>query len=235
MPNVMPSNQTTLAPEDIELPILTVAGEPNRDRFLDKPESNCGVIGIYNHPEASVIAYYALHALQHRGQEAAGILAAHWEEHPKGRRRRLRIHKDNGLVLDVFKDHKILSEVLVGDAALAHNRYSTTGASGKIENIQPFFMQYRMGGFGLAHNGNLTNTHRLREELASQGTIFQTSTDSELILHLVAHSQQEHQIDQIREALQKTRGAYSLAMLTDTSLVAARDPHGIRPLAFISI
>ncbi len=232
MPNVMPSNQTTLAPEDIELPILTVAGEPNRDRFLDKPESNCGVIGIYNHPEASVIAYYALHALQHRGQEAAGILAAHWEEHPKGRRRRLRIHKDNGLVLDVFKDHKILSEVLVGDAALAHNRYSTTGASGKIENIQPFFMQYRMGGFGLAHNGNLTNTHRLREELASQGTIFQTSTDSELILHLVAHSQQEHQIDQIREALQKTRGAYSLAMLTDTSLVAARDPHGIRPLAF---
>jgi amidophosphoribosyltransferase len=141
------------------------------------------------------------------------------------------MHKDNGLVLEIFKDHHILSQVLIGDAALAHNRYSTTGASGKIENIQPFFMHYRTGNFGLAHNGNLTNTHTLREALAAQGTIFQTSTDSELILHLVARSQKEHQIDQIRDALEQTRGAYSLAMMTDTALVAARDPHGIRPLA----
>lgn len=220
------------APEDIELPILSISGHGNANRFIDKPESNCGVVGVYNHPEASVIAYYALHALQHRGQEAGGILSAFTEETPRGPKRKFRIHKDNGLVLDVFKDDKILSEVLIGDSALAHNRYSTTGASGKIENIQPFIMHYRMGNFGLSHNGNLTNTHALRDELASQGTIFQTSTDSELILHLIARSHKETQVDQIRDALQQARGAYSLAMLTDTSLVAVRDPHGIRPLAF---
>lgn len=219
-------------PESIELPILSIPGNPNRGRVFDKPESNCGVVGIYNHPEASVIAYYALHALQHRGQEAAGILSAYTEETPKGPKRKFRIHKDNGLVLDVFKNDKLLSEVLIGDSALAHNRYSTTGASGKIENIQPFIMHYRMGNFGLCHNGNLTNTHALRDELADQGTIFQTTTDSELILHLVARSHKETQIEQIRDALMQSRGAYSLAMLTDTSLVAARDPHGIRPLAF---
>jgi amidophosphoribosyltransferase len=219
-------------PEHIELPILSIPGEGNQGRVHDKPESNCGVVGVYNHPEASVIAYYALHALQHRGQEAAGILSAYSEETPKGPKRKFRIHKDNGLVLDVFKNDKLLSEVLIGDSALAHNRYSTTGASGKIENIQPFIMHYRMGNFGLCHNGNLTNTHALRDELAAQGTIFQTTTDSELILHLVARSHKETQIEQIRDALQQSRGAYSLAMLTDTSLVAARDPHGIRPLAF---
>jgi amidophosphoribosyltransferase len=220
------------SPEDIELPILSIPGHGNANRFIDKPESNCGVVGVYNHPEASVIAYYALHALQHRGQEAAGILSAFTEETSKGSKRKFRIHKDNGLVLDVFKDDKILSEVLIGDSALAHNRYSTTGASGKIENIQPFIMHYRMGNFGLSHNGNLTNTHALRDELAAQGTIFQTTTDSELILHLIARSHKETQVDQIRDALQQARGAYSLAMLTDSSLVAVRDPHGIRPLAF---
>ncbi|SRR5579883_1578618 len=224
--------KTTADPCAIELPVLTIPGSSNQDRELDKPESNCGVVGIFNHPEASVIAYYALHALQHRGQEAAGILSAYTESGAKGPKRKFRIHKDNGLVLDVFKDHKILSETLIGDTALGHNRYSTTGASGKIENIQPFFMHYRLGNFGLAHNGNLTNTHTLRDALSEQGTIFQTSTDSELILHLVARSHKEDQIDQIRDALQQTRGAYSLAMLTDTSLVAARDPRGIRPLAF---
>ena len=230
----MPTNAADLlnSPNYIELPVLSIPGKPNADRFLDKPESNCGVVGVYNHPEASVIAYYALHALQHRGQEAAGILAAHSEETPKGPRRKFRIHKDNGLVLDVFKDDKLLAEVLRGDAALAHNRYSTTGASGKIENIQPFIMHYRMGNFGLAHNGNLTNNHSHRDAIAAKVTIFQTTTDSELILHLVARSQKETQTEQIRDALEQSRGAYSLAMLTDTSLVAARDPHGIRPLAF---
>lgn len=225
MPNTTPAHHF------IELPVLSIPGQDNSNREIDKPESNCGVVGIFNHPEASVISYYALHALQHRGQEAAGILAAHWEENGRGLKRRFAIHKDNGLVLDVFKDDRILSEVLVGDAALAHNRYSTTGASGKIENIQPFYMHYRSGNFGLAHNGNLTNTRALREQLANQGTIFQTSTDSELILHLIAHSQKEDQVEQIRDALLVTRGAYSLALLTDSALIAVRDPHGIRPLA----
>jgi amidophosphoribosyltransferase len=222
-------------PFAIELPVLSIPGVPNTAREIDKPESNCGVVGIYNHPEASVIAYYALHALQHRGQEAAGILTAHWEQSGKNgstkQKRAFRIHKENGLVLDVFKDHNILSKVLIGDAALAHNRYSTTGASGLIENIQPFYMHYRMGNFGLAHNGNLTNTRTVRQQLADQGTIFQTSTDSELILHLVARSQKETQVDQIRDALLQVRGAFSLALLTDTTLYAVRDPHGIRPLA----
>lgn len=209
-----------------------VSSDLPEHELLDKPVCHCGVVGIYNHPEASVLAYYALHSLQHRGQEAAGILAAHDEETPKGPKRRFRIHKDNGLVLDVFKDHRILTEVLTGDCAIAHNRYSTTGASGKVENIQPFFMHYRMGNFGLAHNGNLTNTRTLRELLNRKGAIFQTTTDSELILHLVARSEQKQQVEQIREALATVRGAFSLAMMTDTALIAARDPHGIRPLSF---
>ena len=232
MPTTTAAPDTIMPPELIELPILSIPGKPNAGREIDKPESNCGVVGIYNHPEASVIAYYALHALQHRGQEAAGILTAYTDETAKGPKRKFRIHKDNGLVLDVFKDDKILSQVLIGDSALAHNRYSTTGASGKIENIQPFFMHYRMGNFGLAHNGNLTNTRALHEELNKKGTIFQTTTDSEIILHLIAQSKHENQIDQIRDALQQSLGAYSLAMLTDNALVAARDPHGIRPLSF---
>ena len=149
----------------------------------------------------------------------------------KEKKRKFTAHKDHGLVLNIFQDHKILTETLAGDSAIAHNRYSTTGASGKTENIQPFFMQYRSGNFGLAHNGNLTNTREIRENLKTLGTIFQTTTDSELILHLVARSQQTDQIEQIRDALRQTLGAYSLVMMTDTGLVAARDPNGIRPLA----
>jgi amidophosphoribosyltransferase len=198
---------------------------------LDKPQSNCGIVGVFNHPEASVIAYYALHSLQHRGQEAAGILAAKWNGNSSEKKRKFSVHKDHGLVLSIFSDPKVLTEELAGDAAIAHNRYSTTGASGKIENIQPFYMHYRSGNFGLAHNGNLTNTREVRENLKTQGTIFQTSTDSELILHLVARSKQNGQIEQIRDALQQTLGAYSLAMMTDSALIAARDPHGVRPLA----
>ncbi|MBS1902239.1 MAG: amidophosphoribosyltransferase [Bacteroidetes bacterium] len=204
---------------------------PRRTDELDKPESNCGVVGVFHHPQASVIAYYALHSLQHRGQEAAGILTAEWQQKGSTRTREFNIHKDHGLVLSIFADHKLLTEQLRGDAAIAHNRYSTTGASGKIENIQPFYMHYRQGNFGLAHNGNLVNTASLRHALAEQGTLFQTTTDSELILHLVAHSQETDQILQIRDALRQSLGAYSLAILTDKALVAARDPHGIRPLS----
>ncbi len=207
------------------------ASHGNAKPEIDKPRSNCGVVGVYNHPEASVIAYYALHSLQHRGQEAAGILAAKWENGSKEKKRRFSVYKDHGLVLSIFSDPKILNETLAGDSAIAHNRYSTTGASGKTENIQPFFMDYKKGNFGLAHNGNLTNTRELRDKLKTLGTIFQTSTDSELILHLVARSQQAEQIEQIRDALRQTLGAYSLTMMTDTALIAARDPNGIRPLA----
>ncbi len=197
---------------------------------IDKPESNCGIVGVYHHPEASVITYYALHSLQHRGQEAAGIISARTETNGVNKRK-FSIYKDHGLVLTVFKEHSVLTRELAGDAAIGHNRYSTTGASGKMENIQPFFMQYRSGNFALAHNGNLTNTRQISDELKAAGTIFQTTTDSELILHLVARSGEKDQVAQIREALRKVRGAFSLSMITDTSLILARDPHGIRPLA----
>lgn len=196
---------------------------------IDKPESNCGIIGVYHHPEASVITYYALHSLQHRGQEAAGIIAARTEKNGSVKRK-FSIHKDHGLVLNVFKDHSILTRDLAGDSAIGHNRYSTTGASNKTENIQPFYMQYRSGNFALAHNGNLTNTSEIRNDLKSKGTIFQTTTDSELILHLVARSTEKDQLGQIREALRIVRGAFSLTMITDTALILARDPFGIRPL-----
>lgn len=173
------------------------------------------------------MAYYALHALQHRGQEAAGIVAARFDEEQQ--RLRYTAHKGEGLVLDVFSESTILTGKLQGTAAIAHNRYSTTG-SGGIANVQPFLTKYRSGTIAVAHNGNLTNTRTLRNELQSEGSIFQTTTDSELFLHLIARSRQEQQLDQIREALRIARGAYSLVILTNDSLVAARDPHGFRPL-----
>jgi amidophosphoribosyltransferase len=228
---LFPIMNSSTAEETYSVSCSTCTVAPSRSDDLDKPRSNCGVVGVFNHPNASVIAYYALHSLQHRGQEAAGILSAEWDSSGKTPTRRFNIHKDHGLVLSIFQDPKFLNDVLVGDAAIAHNRYSTTGASGKTENIQPFYMHYRGGNFGLAHNGNLTNTQTLRDMLAEQGTLFQTSTDSELILHLVARSHETDQLMQIRDALRQTLGAFSLAMLTDKALVAARDPHGIRPLS----
>lgn len=194
---------------------------------LDKPLCECGVVGVYNHPQAAQMAYYALHALQHRGQEASGLVAAHYDAHKQ--RTRFATHKDEGLVLDVFSDHTILTEHLAGTAAIGHNRYSTTGSS-KTANIQPFFNRYHSGNIALAHNGNLTNTRQLRKSLQNEGAIFHTTTDSELFLHLIARSKKETQTEQVREALQIARGAYSLAILTDSALYAARDPHGFRPL-----
>ncbi len=193
---------------------------------IDKPQCNCGIIGVYNHPQASVMSYYALHALQHRGQEAAGIVAQRYNV--ERQKFHYYIHKDEGLALDIF-DEKILTDKLAGFSAIGHNRYSTTGGS-STANIQPFFTTYRAGGIALAHNGNLTNTTALRKELQYEGAIFQTTTDSELFLHLIARSKKQLQIEQIREALCIAKGAYSLVMLTDSALFAARDPHGFRPL-----
>ncbi len=194
---------------------------------LDKPQCNCGVIGVFNHPQAAVMTYYALHALQHRGQEAAGIVASSFDSNKN--KQRFANHKGEGLVLDVFSDSSILSDKLKGYSAIGHNRYSTTG-SASMANIQPFTINYRHGNLALAHNGNLTNTKILRNTLQDEGAIFQTTTDSELFLHLIARSRKTNQLDQIREALQIARGAYSLVLMTDTSIIAARDPHGFRPL-----
>ena len=187
----------------------------------------CAIVGVFNHPQASVLTYYALHALQHRGQEASGIVSVYREDETN--KPRFGVHKGEGLVLDVYKDHQIFTKTLKGDVAVGHTRYSTTG-SNSLANIQPFHFSYTGGLFALAHNGNLTNTRTLREKLKEDGAIFQTTTDSEIFMHLIARSKQPDQLSQVREAVQTAKGAYSLVMNSEKGLYAARDPHGFRPL-----
>ncbi len=195
---------------------------------IDKPQSNCGIIGVYGAANASTLTYYGLHSLQHRGQEASGIVSCQ-RTNGSNPSSKLRIFKGPGLVTEVFSDPAIINELLVGDVAIGHNRYSTTG-SDNLENIQPFMVNYRDGQLAVAHNGNLTNTRSLRRKLQESGTIFQTSTDTEVFLHLTARSKAETPEDRIMDALNTVRGAYSLVMMHDDTLIAARDPHGIRPL-----
>ncbi|PKL82843.1 MAG: amidophosphoribosyltransferase [Ignavibacteriae bacterium HGW-Ignavibacteriae-3] len=195
--------------------------------MIDKPRCNCGVFGIFASKEAAVTTYYGLLALQHRGQEAAGIVSVAKNSNGKPV---VNVHKSLGLVSEIFNDDKIFETELTGECAIGHNRYSTTGSSGSLKNIQPFTVNYRMGNIAIAHNGNLTNSKKLRENLVNDGAIFQTTSDTEVILHLIARSKLENQIDQIREALQKVEGAYSIVIVTNDKLIAARDPHGFRPL-----
>ncbi len=189
----------------------------------------CGIFGIYNAPNAARLIYYGLHALQHRGQESAGIVTATYDE--VRQRPVMAVHKDFGLVLDVFDDPSIFENKLLGRAGIGHNRYSTSGSATNRANIQPFVVHYREGNIALAHNGNLSNARELRQAFSERGTLFQTTSDSELILHLIAQSRCQRQIDQIIDALTQVEGAFSLLILTDTSLIAVRDPNGFRPLA----
>jgi amidophosphoribosyltransferase len=193
---------------------------------LDRPTCNCGIIGVFGTPDASIISYYGLHALQHRGQEASGILTLT----DQNQKPHFNIHKGLGLVSEVFADSSIFQSQLEGYAAIAHNRYSTTGASESRKNIQPFLVNYRLGNLAIAHNGNLTNAKVLRDALVEEGAIFQTTSDTEVILHLIARSKVESQVDQVMEALSKVEGAYSVVLLTNDKLIAARDPNGFRPL-----
>jgi amidophosphoribosyltransferase len=195
---------------------------------IDKPRSNCGIVGIYGAPSASTLAYYGLHALQHRGQEASGIVSC-LREKKSNDHALLRIHRGPGLVTEVFSNQDILTAHLVGDIAIGHNRYSTTG-SDNLENIQPFMVAYRDGQLAVAHNGNFTNTRSLRARLQDEGTIFQSSTDTEVVLHLTARSKAATPEDRIMDALNTIEGAFSLVMLHGDTLIAARDPHGFRPL-----
>ncbi len=198
-------------------------------RIVDeKPKCFCGVFGIFGSPSASLETYYGLHALQHRGQEACGIVTLDKNKNDKPV---FHIHKGEGLVTEVFDDQEVFKNALTGTAAIGHNRYSTTGSSQSRKNIQPFIVNYRKGNLAIAHNGNLTNERGLREELVNEGAIFQTTTDTEVILHLIARSRLDNQVDQIKEAIRKIEGAYSLVLLTDDKLIAARDPNGFRPLA----
>lgn len=196
----------------------------------DKAKAACGVFGVYNSPEAAVLTFYGLHALQHRGQESAGICTAFVPEVSHNGQKKFRVHKAFGLVNEIFKDESILKEYLHGESAIGHNRYSTTGSAIKRANIQPFYVNYHGGNVALAHNGNLTNTRSLRAKLKDDGVILQTSTDSELLLHLLARSREKEFIGQLRDALRQVQGAFSLTMLTDKALVGVRDPHGFRPL-----
>ncbi|MBN2571538.1 MAG: amidophosphoribosyltransferase [Ignavibacteriales bacterium] len=197
------------------------------EKMFDKPKCKCGVFGIFSNDQAAVHTYYGLHALQHRGQEAAGIVASIKDE--KGKTH-FNIVKDFGLVTEVFSDEKIFNTKLFGDAAIGHNRYSTTGSSQTHKNIQPFLVKYRMGNLAIAHNGNLTNIRKLRRELIQEGAILQTTSDTEIILHLIARSKLDDQIAQVIEALSMIEGAFSLVILTDDKLIAARDCYGFRPL-----
>lgn len=195
---------------------------------LDKPISYCGIFGIYGHKDAALQTYYGLHALQHRGQEASGIVSSECNQIGKNN---FHIIKGNGLVTEVFDDIKKFTDVLIGKAAIGHNRYSTTGSSKSRKNIQPFLVNYRLGNLAIAHNGNLTNARELREELVREGAIFQTTSDTEVILHLIARSKLDNQVEQVKEALNKIQGAFCLVILTDNMLIAARDRFGFRPLS----
>jgi amidophosphoribosyltransferase len=196
---------------------------------LDKPRCHCAVFGVFGNPHAAQLTYYGLLAQQHRGQEGSGIVTAQFD--PVAQKQRFHVHKDFGLVNDVYRDDRILSETLVGSMAIGHNRYSTAGSANNKTNIQPFTVLYKGGNIGIAHNGNLTNFKKIRQELQDEGTIFQTTCDTEIVLHLIARSRKTNQIEQIREALSRLQGAFSFVLLTDTALIAARDHHGFRPLA----
>ncbi len=189
----------------------------------------CGIFGIINSSDASRSIYYGLHALQHRGQESCGIVTSTYDE--SRQRWIMPAQKDFGLVLDVFNDPEIFDTKLLGSSGIGHNRYSTSGASGNRSNIQPFVVSYRNGNLALAHNGNLSNARELRKAFSERGTLFQSTSDSELILHLIAQSRRQKQLDQVLDALTQLEGAFSLVILTDRRLIAVRDPNGFRPLA----
>jgi amidophosphoribosyltransferase len=186
----------------------------------DRPADHCGVFAIYGNLQAAPLTYMGLYALQHRGQESAGIVSSDGRVVHK--------HLGIGLVSDVFADRQIL-EGLKGHIAIGHNRYSTTGST-KEANIQPILVNSKDGPLAVAHNGNLTNTGALRKALEQEGSIFATSSDSEIIVHLIARSPKPRLVDRILDAVSKIRGAYSLVFMTRDEVVAVRDPHGFRPL-----
>jgi amidophosphoribosyltransferase len=179
----------------------------------------CGVFGIFNHPEAANMTYLGLHALQHRGQESGGIVTTDGQA--------LYAHRAMGLVQDAFTQDQLGR--LPGRVAIGHVRYSTTGSS-HIKNAQPIAVDYARGSLAVCHNGNLTNAEELRDELEARGSIFQSDSDTEVFVHLVAVSKAIATEDRIADALQRVKGAYSLLFLTEDAIVAVRDPMGIRPL-----
>lgn len=182
------------------------------------PKHYCGVFGVYGHPNAAELTYYGLYALQHRGQESAGIVTSDG--------RQLKAHRGMGLVPQVFQGD--ILQQLAGGMAVGHTRYSTTGSS-QLTNAQPLTVNCARGPIAIAHNGNLTNAAKLREELEAKGSIFQTTVDSEIILHLMAQPA-DNGTDSLINAVRRIEGAYSLVIMTGKELIGVRDPHGFRPL-----
>jgi len=187
------------------------------DRNLNE---KCAVVGIFDHSEASKLAYFSLHAMQHRGQEAAGISS--------GDGKTLHTIKDRGLVTRVFSEQKL--QTLRGHMAIGHTRYSTAGDD-SILDAQPVYARYDLGAISIVHNGNLTNAQEVRDQLIKEGAIFQTFMDTENLIHLIAKSDQKKLQDRIIDAVRKIEGAYSLVFLSRSKMFAVRDPHGFRPLS----
>src|SRR6185295_7601620 len=184
------------------------------------PKHYCGVFGVFGHPNAAELTYYGLYALQHRGQESAGIVTTDGHQ--------FYTHKGMGLVPQVF-DGEVLHE-LVGHMAVGHTRYSTTGSS-HLRNAQPLTVDCARGQIAIAHNGNLTNAAKLREELEENGSIFQTTVDSEIILHLMAQPTLGGAENNLISTMRRIEGAFSLVIMTEHEIIGVRDPHGFRPLA----
>lgn len=184
----------------------------------------CGLVGIYGHSEAARLAYLGLYALQHRGQESAGIIS--WDGHE------LKTERSMGLVAEVFTEERL--DRLPGEVAVGHVRYSTAGDS-SLNEAQPLVVRYSGGVMAIAHNGNIVNALQIRERLVEEGSIFQSTSDSEVIVHLIARSRQKSFADRIIDALSRVSGAYSLIFLNGDELIAVRDPYGFRPLVLGSL
>ncbi|TAN37887.1 MAG: amidophosphoribosyltransferase [Nitrospirae bacterium] len=189
------------------------------DMSQDKFHEECGVFGVYGHPEAANLTYLGLYALQHRGQEGAGICSSDGKQ--------MYIEKAMGLVADIFHEKRL--KKLPGYLAIGHNRYSTAGSS-ILKNVQPIVANFSMGSLALGHNGNLVNAGELRKSLENEGAIFQSTSDSEVVVHLIAHSKGEGFHERVVQALRQVSGAFSLLIMRENELIAARDPYGVRPL-----
>lgn len=192
--------------------------------IFDELNEECGVFGVYRHHNAAQLTYYGLHALQHRGQESAGIVSTNGDY--------FRIHRGTGLVTEVFDQARL--EQLTGEIAIGHVRYSTTGETG-LTNAQPLVFNYAGGEIAIATNGNLVNAASIRKKLEAKGSIFQTTTDTEVIAHLIARSNCDRFEEAVKEALNQLVGAYALLILTNQQLIVVQDPHSLRPLSLAKL
>src|ERR1700757_2087753 len=187
---------------------------------IDHFHEECGVFGVYGHPDAAALAALGMHALQHRGQEAAGIVAYDGEQ--------FNAHRGQGLVSDNFSSKEVIGR-LPGSAAIGHVRYATTGEVA-LRNVQPLFADFEVGGLAICHNGNLTNSYQVRRQLVRRGSLFQSTSDTEVIVHLIATSLKETVVDRLIDALRQVQGAFSLVALSQDEVIGVRDPLGVRPL-----